>query len=152
MSANENIENQAGGNSSLPKGNPFQAPDGYFEKFPLRISERIIAKNTINSKRTYYLLRPVFAVVVSAVILIAGFAVFSTMQGKINQSNSGELGLSYFLGFDDSDEAELADAVYYAALEGEVELSEEESLTEQDLLLLEMIHEEMEWELYDYYN
>lgn len=131
------------------KRSPFQVPLGYFEEIPSRIQNRLQLSEEKDRNAPLYILKPMLAAAVSLIILVLGFQLFINKDDFNADPFQQHLSLEYYLGFDESDEAELASAVYYALLDDEtpsyLAINQEEN---EELIAL--IDEELEWELYDY--
>ncbi|MFN4122006.1 MAG: hypothetical protein ACK4GL_01735 [Flavobacteriales bacterium] len=128
---------------------PFQVPDGYFEEMPSRIQNRLQLSIEKDTNAHLYILKPMFAAAVSLIILVLGFQLFINKDDFNSDPFQQHLSLEYYLDFDESDEAELASAFYYALLDDETPSYLAVHQDENDEWM-NLIDEELGWELYDY--
>lgn len=138
-------------NFNIPKENPFKVPADYFENLPIRLAERIQIENqkkAWNWSRFFF--KPSFAISFSFAVFIAVMIIFRPQVNEkefLAQTDENR-NLYSFLTFDETDEAEMAEAYYYAMLSSkEIANPDEESehiaqlLAEEDIVWTDFLDE-----------
>jgi hypothetical protein len=127
-------------NFNIPKEHPFKVPVNYFESLPTRVSERILleTQKDISWWRLIFK-KPAFAIGLSITVLILAVLLFKPQSNSENFSGKLDenFGLYSYLTFDESDEAELAEAYYYAMLADKNTLENDEEAEQIAQLLVE---------------
>ena len=109
-SINQNKDTQP----AFPKGNPFEVPDSYFDRFPHRIAELIEEKEAAKIFTFSSLLKPI------PILAFAAMFVFVSIIGlKVLNQNSSEVTdeeiADYFVQQGMIDEFEIDDIVNYSS-------------------------------------
>jgi hypothetical protein len=97
-----------------PRDNPFRVPDGYFDRFALRMSERIVEEQ--QSKKFYFkaLYKPIPALVFAS--LVAGLGIFSIQFFNRSSESLSEEEISNYVYQEGIDEFELDEIIEYSIL------------------------------------
>lgn len=151
MEKNRKIKNNqhSENDSCWPGKTPYITPVGYFDELPERINRRIQSTGEASQPVRMVLLRPVLTAAISLVILVFGFQLYLNLS-QIQKPDDEFLSfLKYYIDFDESEEAEIASAYYYALIDPETNLPITFDKYADDEWL-SAIAEEVEWEIYDY--
>lgn len=98
----------------IPNGNPFSVPENYFDQFALRMSEKIADENPKARNPIRFWSRPIAAITLSSLVIIAGiFTIYSVNQDK-NKLSSEEI--SYYVLNEGIDDLELEEIINYSQM------------------------------------
>jgi len=139
-------------NFNIPKELPFKVPVNYFERLPSCVSERILLETQKDiSWWKLIFKKQAFAIGLSLTVLILAVFLFKPQNNSENFTGrlDENFGLYSYLTFDESDEAELAEAYYYAMLADKNTLENDEEaeqiaqlLAEEDIVWTDFLEED----------
>ena len=100
MGKMDNLKNKSPQLSNMPKENPFQVPDNYFDDFSARLQEKIEADRTIilnHPNRFIKILKPALGIAASfaLIALMVYGPIRNFTQNKSAQNQTEESSLSY---------------------------------------------------------
>ncbi len=75
----------------LPKGNPFRVPEGYFDRFPAKLEERIKEENKIKRFPFPSLLKPAPLLAAAVMLVIAGVFGYRLLNGPADPLTDDEI-------------------------------------------------------------
>ncbi|MEQ8686726.1 MAG: hypothetical protein RIE86_15610 [Imperialibacter sp.] len=131
----------------IERKEPFEAPEKYFDEFPLRMQKRIEVK-AAGSPVSQLLLSPKWSLSALAMVLMLGVGLFVWNNDKATEVDLNPLDavatadLIYYLEIESVSADELVQLMNHAEAEdsiwndGELNLLPEEEMTDEELLLL----------------
>jgi len=83
----DNLDELAPGLSKIKKENPFRVPDGYFDKLPNIIQEKIIKPNTVSVWEQFFLLmkQPKYSVSLAVATMAIVLALFIFVKPDVHE-------------------------------------------------------------------
>ncbi|MEX1188614.1 MAG: hypothetical protein WED33_05105 [Bacteroidia bacterium] len=134
--------------NGFPKGNPFKVPEGYFDRFPSRMLDKIENENSSYQSPFSILLKPVFLLAAASVTIFIGIYILKVDKQDSQLVSADEISRYVYQEgiideIDINEIIEYSDATIYDAIEvSENESSEiEKYLLDEDIDINDIINE-----------
>jgi hypothetical protein len=137
--------------TDFPKGNPFEVPDGYFDRFPSRIAEIIEEKETtkIYTLKTVFKSIPFLAV--AAMLVTVSMIGLKLLNQKDNSITKEEIS-HYIYQHGIIEEIEVDELVNYSSQSSLNEMNIRSTASKEELTVIEHILMEEDFDMNDLIN